>query len=140
MDRKCLSCEKVFDAKRDTAKFCSVNCRVKWNYKNGKKDKVSKFDLKVVYNELLDLAQKLSAGTMPQPKVYDAPKLPQTFKDEPKQWQEPTQERLIIRNADQWHSLKRECISVEEWLPIKKQILSAPNLTDKQKQFIINTP
>jgi DNA-directed RNA polymerase subunit RPC12/RpoP len=87
MVHKCLNCEKEFDAKRETAKYCSTNCRVKFFNKNGKNGAVTKLDLKVVYNELLDLAQKLSASAN-QPKVFDAQKLPTTHSDEPKQWQE----------------------------------------------------
>jgi recombination protein RecA len=33
MDAKCIECGTIFEAKRSTAKFCSSNCRVKYNKK-----------------------------------------------------------------------------------------------------------
>ena len=30
----CIECGKKFEAQRTSAKFCSANCRVKWNNKN----------------------------------------------------------------------------------------------------------
>jgi recombination protein RecA len=35
----CIECGKTFDAQRSSAKFCSPNCRVKWNNKPENKDK-----------------------------------------------------------------------------------------------------
>jgi hypothetical protein len=31
MEKKCLVCDKPFNAKRETAKFCSPTCRVKYS-------------------------------------------------------------------------------------------------------------
>lgn len=43
---KCLLCQKQFESKRSTAKFCSANCRVKWNNQilNPKPANASAFD------------------------------------------------------------------------------------------------
>ena len=71
--------------------------------------------------------------------IYDAPKLPNNFQDEPRQWQEP-KKQTILRSAEQWHQLKRACESIEEWNEVKQQIMDAPNLSQKQIQIIINTP
>src|SRR6266516_3313996 len=30
----CIECGKSYKAQRSSAKFCSTNCRVKWNYRN----------------------------------------------------------------------------------------------------------
>ena len=60
------SCNNTFENKTGRKKFCSNACKMKWYRKNPKKEEVTKFDLKVVYNELLDLAQKLSVGISTQ--------------------------------------------------------------------------
>lgn len=39
MVKKCLFCKTEFEAKRESAKYCSDNCRVKGNYKRSDKPK-----------------------------------------------------------------------------------------------------
>jgi len=53
---KCIECQTDFEAQRSTAKFCSDNCRVKWNYREKNKPPV------------------LDAAKMEDP-VYDEPAL-----------------------------------------------------------------
>ncbi len=72
---------------------------------------------------------------------------PQAISDTTKRLLEPThlfvpknEHITITRSPEQWHELKRDCQSTEEWLEVKEQLLAATNLSDKQKQIIINTP
>lgn len=50
----CIECGKSFEAQRSSAKFCSPNCRVKWN----------------------------NRPEVSRPEIYDAPSLPPIVKDE----------------------------------------------------------
>lgn len=107
--------------------------------KKGGSEGVSPNLLQAVLNKVLETLEEIKkkhtiAPTTPI--VYDAPRLPINHTDEPKQYQE----RVILRSAEQWHELKRDCASREEWEQIKEQINSASNLSSKQKQFIISTP
>ena len=56
----CLHCKKEFEAKKETAKFCSTSCRVMWNRKNGNKtkDAIQPFQMQVLYNSMMDLIDK----------------------------------------------------------------------------------
>lgn len=68
----CFNCGKEFEEKRDTAKFCSANCRVKWNKRNAvkKEQGISKLEVQVIYNQILSLNSKLieqiERGLLPQ--------------------------------------------------------------------------
>lgn len=57
---KCLNCEKEFTAKRETAKYCSTNCRVKWHKKHGSKKGVSEIQVQVLYNSMLEMFSKFN--------------------------------------------------------------------------------
>lgn len=68
--KDCLNCEKKFKEKRETAKFCSTNCRVKWHKKNGKKKKeaISEVQMQVLYNSILAAVEKIGTQNgLPSP-------------------------------------------------------------------------
>ena len=126
------SCNNTFENKTGRKKFCSNACKMKWYRKNPKKEEVTKFDLKVVYNELLDLAQKLSAGTVLQ--NQNAPILSNSyFKEEPKQ-----SKFKIRRTFDNYLQLKKDCETEDDWIELKEEIQNADNLSSKQKILLIN--
>jgi len=54
----CIQCNKEFEAKRETAKFCSDKCKMQWHRKHPKKT-VTKFDIQVLYNEFKAAIQEL---------------------------------------------------------------------------------
>jgi hypothetical protein len=59
--KECLECKKLYEFKREASKFCSDKCRVKWNRHHPKEtDTVSKMELKVLYNAMLDMVGKIS--------------------------------------------------------------------------------
>lgn len=67
---KCLQCQKEYKSKRPSSKFCSDNCRVKYhrNTKSENKTKksgVSKIELEVLYNKILDLVDKFENPNNP---------------------------------------------------------------------------
>lgn len=61
--KECLECKKLYQFKREASKFCSDKCRVKWNRHHPKEtDTVSKMELKVLYNAVLEMVGKLNVA------------------------------------------------------------------------------
>lgn len=56
--KACLNCQKEFEHKREAAKYCSDKCRVMYN-RRFPKDWVSKTQVQVLYNEMLEMAANL---------------------------------------------------------------------------------
>lgn len=148
--RKCLfeGCDKMFQPKRESAKFCSDTCRVKHSYKNkGKNQKKKESDIllqmQVISNTVLGAIELLSSKIEFSPitnKAYKGNSVNRVIMDEAGLWEMPKEKRVIVRSAEQWLEQKRECSSTEEWLEIKAQIEAATNLSPKTKQLIFNTP
>ena len=42
-----------------------------------------------------------------------------------------------LKSFEQWQQEKRECETAEQWEVVKAGIEAAPNLTQKQKDFLI---
>lgn len=139
MDTKCLQCGRNYEAQRLTSKFCSTNCRVKYNRKNGNKEqKVGKIELDVLYNKILDLVTKMER---PLPDFinkpsYDGSSFNKYSFDEQAHYQEP--KRDLIRTFEQYRQLKLECENEENWIALSEKIRNAPNLSAKQKQLLLN--
>jgi hypothetical protein len=129
---KCLFCENEFANKRETAKFCSTNCRVKWHNKHGgsKSGEVKKSTLQVLVNRMMDRLDKIEAAE-PTPTVLDAPKYKPIF-DEPLQYTKPK----IKRSYENYQQLKLDCDSIESWEELKNEILNS-DLPKQQKILLI---
>jgi hypothetical protein len=134
--KECLECKKEFDAKREAAKFCSVNCRVKWNRKQPKKNIVTPLQMQVLYNSVLEMVGKINYGVAPT--LLDGSKVNHAKLDEVGQWQEakPTIKR---RTPEEWVLWKREILDADEFQEWVKELESADYLTSKQKSLIKNT-
>lgn len=128
--KDCLNCQKEYENKREASKFCSTKCRVMWNRKNPS-DKVTKVQMQVLYNEIMNRLDKIEFA--PSKEVYDSPKMKITGDEYPK-IQQP---QIALKSFDQWREKKRECESEEEWEQIKAGILTATNLSPKQKDLLI---
>lgn len=81
MKKQCLNCEKEYEAVRDTSKYCSDNCKVKWHRGNSDKNKekpITKFQLQTLYNSVKflvdELGTKVSVNGVPSIKGIDLPK------------------------------------------------------------------
>jgi hypothetical protein len=58
--KECLNCQKEYEAKRETSKFCSVSCRVLYNRKNPKKKKVNPLEqMASFHQEMLETMFKI---------------------------------------------------------------------------------
>ena len=81
MKRNCLYCKDEFEAKKDTAKYCSTSCRVMFSRKNkgNKKAEAEKSFLiqaNVALNSLLEMVGKINYGVSPvlEQKSVELPK------------------------------------------------------------------
>ncbi len=57
----CLNCQKEFEHKRDSAKYCSDKCRAAYNRAHPEQQ-VTKLQLQLLYNEMIELARKMQSG------------------------------------------------------------------------------
>lgn len=100
MIKKCLKCNENFEAKKDTAKYCSDSCRVMFNRNNPNKQRVLPVDptiqAQVIYNSVLEMLGKINCGLMPT--NLDAPRVLDLRNDEPPQFEAPKQ--TIFRSQD----------------------------------------
>lgn len=129
----CLQCKKEYEAKRGTSKFCSTNCRVKYNRKNGNKKSVGKVELEVLYNKILDLVDKFEK---PTESSFKGEAINIHKYDEVGQYTEP--KRQLIRTFEQYRQLRLDCENEEDWQILADDIRNAPNLSTKQKQLLLN--
>lgn len=126
--KDCLQCQKPYEAKKETSKFCSTNCRVKWNRKNGNKKEISTLEMKVLYNAMLELLDKAKNNVTASEKINTS---------NPTTENKPTIERMkITRSFENYRQLRIDCPDDEEWLKLKQEIFDADNLTEKQKVLL----
>lgn len=85
--RECLKCKKDISDKHESAKFCSTSCRVMYNRKNGKQNEVKLFQMQVLYNQLLDVLDKINQGKFLSPK-FEAANEPQQHLIKKSVWDE----------------------------------------------------
>lgn len=129
--KQCLNCQKEFEYKREAAKFCSDRCRVQYNRKHPKEG-VTKVQMQVLYNEVLDLIQK--AKSEPQQPYFGV-----VTKDEVR-WGQPADEPVKIRLKRPFRTLQalvNECESQEEYEPLRREIEEADHLTDREKAILL---
>lgn len=128
---ECLNCKKEFKEKRGTAKYCSVNCRVAWNKKNGNKKPISGIQTQVLYNAVLEMVNKISDLTK-------GTNLIEPFKQPQTNYPINTQKHNIIRSYEYYFQAKRNCENEDDWAKIKEEILNS-DLTSKQKALLTAT-
>ena len=95
---ECLYCYTEIEAKRTTKKFCSANCRVKYNgltpeqiaLRDAAHTKALKFAPpapKTIKGGFVDPGQNAVVNfKKPSPEAYDAPKMPTEVQDEPSKY------------------------------------------------------
>jgi hypothetical protein len=55
IQKECSYCKKVFEAIKETAKYCSDSCRVMYCRKNKKSNVVTPVQMQVLYNAVLEM-------------------------------------------------------------------------------------
>lgn len=136
---KCLKCEKEFEPKRETAKFCSDSCRVMWHRKNGKNRPVTKTQVQVLYSMALSALTELKnhkPAELPADylNVTKIGVLGQDGTVKPLSFSAP---QTALKSFEQWQRAKVECENEDDWEKIKAGIEAATNLTQKQKNLLI---
>lgn len=126
--KECLNCNKEFQAKKETAKYCSTSCRVMWNRKHGKKNQVSPIQIQVLYNSMLELVEKIGESTKlvqePKPAVQAL-----SFETAP-------QKVPLKRNPANWVELRRECQNSEDYAKWLEDLENDTFLTSLEKKQI----
>lgn len=131
--KECLYCNKDFESKRDSAKYCSDKCKMQWNRKNPKKEKglTELQQMKVMYNTLLQKIDNLSVNkietntAIQKKEIFAAPK-------------EITKKLFIKRSPENYVELRRDIPEYDEegyrqWL---SDVDNDPYLTDLLKKQI----
>ena len=134
--KECLNCNKSFDEKRDSAKYCSGNCRVKWNRKNPKKEKkLSELQqIKVMYNILIKKIDDLALHTVSLP----LDKFKQNFSDVVPQI-EINPKIAIKKTSAHWVELRRECQDANDFAKWIEDLENDQFLTIREKSQIKQT-
>lgn len=129
--KQCLNCEKQFNEKKETAKYCSTSCRVMWNRKNKDKPKTLNAEqrLTIIYNKIMEAIVSEPKFIQDQKKVvsdietigiaeykpmFQQPKFSKSF-------QYYQQARLDCENADDWAELRNEILQSD--LSVKQKEL-----------------
>lgn len=138
MNKECLNCKKEFEAKKDTAKYCSDSCRVMWNRSPLNKKEKGLTDLqqmKVMYNSLMEKIDKLSFPTI---QVQPSAKLV-SFDGIVHQVEEKQQNARQSRTPAHWVELRRECESADDYAKWLQDLESDIFLTTREKSLIKQT-
>ena len=133
--KSCLKCGKQFIEKRDTAKFCSVSCRVIWNRNpKNKKDKPlsDSQQMKVMYNALMEKIDKLVMLPVFVPPVEQNTK----FNGFIQQIEEKPKKIHLKRTPAHWVELRRECENADDYQKWLEDLESNPYLTHLEKKQI----
>jgi hypothetical protein len=138
MKRKCLKCNKEFEAKKETAKYCSVSCRVMFNRKVDKKEKVEKeksllMQTQVLLNSVVEMVGKINYGVVPT--NFDAPQMNNITHNEPRQWQEPILSEQK-KTPQEWVLEKRDADTPEAYNAWFKRLEACDYLTKEIKSSI----
>jgi hypothetical protein len=131
---KCLKCEKEFEQKRNTAKFCSVSCRVGWHRMFGKKNLVTTIQMQVLYNEMMEAVAEIKRGGVLKP-------INETWQGNQQYAQTGNlvkkQASGVVRTYAWYLQAKIDCQTSEDWLELSGQIDQDPSLTQKQKDSLL---
>lgn len=133
MKKECLECKKEYEAERNNSKYCSSNCRVKYNRKHGIKKSVGKVELGVLYNSILELVEKLQRT--PNSIDYKSSKM---FFENVNEFEEDTAPEIEERiSLEEYIEMKQECETKEDWFILSNKVKHDKYLGQGQKEFIL---
>lgn len=128
---KCLKCQKEYEPKRSTSKFCSDSCRSAF-HRDSPATKVTKLQMQSLYNAVLEAVEKIQYAA--PPKVFDAPKLtnvqdePLSFNKMKQQAELPTFQSLLNGMAS--------LVFADDKEEYEHKIHAATHLSDKQRELL----
>lgn len=130
----CLQCDKDISARRETAKFCSDNCKVKWNRKNGKAN-VSKVQMQVLYNQILEVVGKIG-------QFNNLPPSSQLIIEQRKTEKKTSWDEMPNNNLPTFQSLLNDMAGLQfadEKEDYAEKIKKATNLSEKQINLLLTS-
>lgn len=131
--KQCLYCEKDFEPKRPTKKFCSDSCRVMNHKKVGKQSEVKPFQMQVLYNQILAAVDKINnSNGLPPAAAYEIP----TVRTEPIKksvWDEP--ETHLVTFQELLNGMANIQFS-DEKEDYAERIRKATHLSEKQQNLL----
>ncbi len=145
IDKKCLYCQKDFEATKDTRLYCSTSCRVMQSRKNKGSDKTVKFTKQANNQILASLVEKVdrllgkeinySPVTL---NAYDGSKINRFTQDEQAMWVEPKKTPLK-RTPAHWVELRRDCQTADDFAKWLEDLENDTFLTTREKAQIKQT-
>ena len=133
----CNHCKKEFEAKRETAKYCSTSCRVMNNKRKQDIVPLSAIQVQVLYNAMIEMTEnindrldKLGAYLGGSQRI-----MPNISATAPAQAFNGT----IRKSVEQYITEKREILQESDWITLKEEINNDANLTAKQKLLIFTS-
>jgi hypothetical protein len=126
-----LNCDKEFNPKRESRKYCSDSCRVIYHRKHGKKNQISKFQMQTLYNEVLSMVQDLNKPTN-EIKPYEQPQTNYPINTTPLKITPPSAPKSYLQYLNE----KRELENEEQYNTWLGQLENDPYLTTPQKKVL----
>jgi predicted nucleic acid-binding Zn ribbon protein len=128
-EKKCLKCEKVYQPKKTTSKFCSDSCRVMWN--RGKEKKQKDVSNQVLINTILEKLSKVDFIPIPE-NGYDGKRFVGNS-DEQSKYAAVAEEKTFQQHTIELSDLETEY----EYKKKAAEIENAANLNRKQKDQLL---
>lgn len=127
-EKKCLHCPTIFQYERDSAKFCSVNCRVLYNRHKPKVEKGLSVNSKI--DMLCNSVMEMNAAL----KLMEQHRLPTTVPNN----DVPIKETNAIITPAEWIEEKREIPDgdTETYIKWFNRLEACAYLNKHQKQLI----
>lgn len=123
--KECFHCKNEFSPKKDSAKYCSDNCRVlayQKRVRNGESG--SGLSMRAKIDIIFNKVQNFN---------FEKPKSVQ-FNSPP-----PSLKQVnFIKDFTYYAKKIRECEIQDDYIILKNEITTAPNLTSKQRQVLLN--
>jgi len=130
--KKCLFCDIEFDSIKDSAKFCSDVCRVRYNRISRKADTTLQDQEKSLLLQTMDvlgeLKQVMSEFKLIVGSLVDSVQ------------QKPQPETFVVGNRqkfEQYAKMKREIESEDAWDKLKLEIKNSTDLNGWQKRQLL---
>ena len=123
--RVCLFCQKEYEHKRESSKFCSAKCRVKHSRANPSKG-ITTVQVQVLYQEMLGLLENMKNGVA----VGTSPKIAAQPIELPKK-------SIFVKSYAWYMAAKIGCQSTEDWADLAAQIASEENLSENEKRNLL---
>jgi len=144
MNKVCLYCNEGFEAKKDTAKYCSTSCRVMFSRKNkgngrAASEKSFLLQAQVLLNSVVEMVGKVNFGQVPT--ILDAPRLPHPVKhDEPLSFAKMEQDIVYRQSLPSFQDLLNGMADVQfadEKEDYAAKIKKATHLSEKQRNLLL---